>query len=304
MPRSGNSSRERGHHRRRRRGEPPPSSSSYSLDEEMPVEVVCTAHAVASSKNSIELGLVLSCFVFGLYLHGFYASMMVLPAVATGRSLGGGNLNLAKLLPNKMTDPLLLDIKTPEEYHNLQQQQIGDSKEDEFPMMVPYATWPVMKLQDIPSQFETILHPGDTTTQMSVPKFWSPPLQNPNVVFTRDQAMKVGTCIEVDPITGSHVRGDACPPHQRTIFLAIASYRDYQCRYTVESVFNRAEYPERIRVGEFFFVLGRILITSRRTTYDDSLIRKRERGREFQAENLPFFFLMFACSFVFAILHF
>ena len=61
--------------------------------------------------------------------------------------------------------------------------------------------------------------------------------------------MKVGTCNEPDPVTGSKVRGDACPVDQRTIFIAIASYRDYQCRYTLESAFLRAKNPDRIRVG-------------------------------------------------------
>ncbi|KAI2505645.1 glycosyltransferase [Fragilaria crotonensis] len=35
----------------------------------------------------------------------------------------------------------------------------------------------------------------------------------------------------------------------RTIFVGIPSYRDWHCRYTVESIFGRAKYPERIRVG-------------------------------------------------------
>jgi [Skp1-protein]-hydroxyproline N-acetylglucosaminyltransferase len=61
--------------------------------------------------------------------------------------------------------------------------------------------------------------------------------------MSRDLAMKVGSC--VDPTK----HGDACPPEQRTIFVGIASYRDFQCRLTVESIFTRAKHPERIRVG-------------------------------------------------------
>ena len=34
-----------------------------------------------------------------------------------------------------------------------------------------------------------------------------------------------------------------------TIFVAISSYRDWQCSRTVESIFGRAAHPERIRVG-------------------------------------------------------
>ena len=61
--------------------------------------------------------------------------------------------------------------------------------------------------------------------------------------------MKIGTCETPDPVTGSYVRGTDCPLDERTIFVAIASYRDYQCRYTVESIFTRAKNPRRIRIG-------------------------------------------------------
>jgi hypothetical protein len=37
--------------------------------------------------------------------------------------------------------------------------------------------------------------------------------------------------------------------HRRTIFVGVASYRDFQCRETIESIYNRAAFPERIRVG-------------------------------------------------------
>jgi hypothetical protein len=36
---------------------------------------------------------------------------------------------------------------------------------------------------------------------------------------------------------------------KRTIFLAIASYRDPECLPTVESVFARAKHPERLRIA-------------------------------------------------------
>jgi hypothetical protein len=113
---------------------------------------------------------------------------------------------------------------------------------------IPYGAWPVT-LRDELDDYEILIHPGDKKTKMSVPKFWSPPLHNKRQ-FTRKQAMLVGTCVEPDPETGSQVRGENCPEDERTIFVAIASYRDYQCRYTVESVFKRAKNPNRVRVGE------------------------------------------------------
>jgi len=45
------------------------------------------------------------------------------------------------------------------------------------------------------------------------------------------------------------VRGDACPLNERTVFVAIASYRDWQCVDTVTSIFSAAKHPERIRVA-------------------------------------------------------
>ena len=196
-------------------------------------EVVCTAQGVASSKNSVELGLLLSLAVLGLYFYGCYQAGLALPEISLERPLGGENLNLAKLGHFRLK-------------HSTQNQGAGESLSK---FIIPFATWPVT-LRDEIHEYETILHPGDLKTEMSVPKFWSSPLHDEHHAFTRAQADKVGSCIEADPTTGSHVRGYDCPPDQRTIFLAIASYRDFQCRKTVESVFTRAQNPERIRVGK------------------------------------------------------
>ena len=58
-----------------------------------------------------------------------------------------------------------------------------------------------------------------------VPKFWFPPPgEDINTIGTR-------------------VNG------KETIFLMIASYRDFQCRETLESAFRNADSPERIFVG-------------------------------------------------------
>lgn len=112
---------------------------------------------------------------------------------------------------------------------------------------IPEHKWPA-SINDEDGNFEDIQHPGDASVTLSVPRFWSPPMHN-NKLMTRDQAMSIGSCITPDPSTGSLARGDRCPPSDRTVFVAIASYRDWQCRYTVESIFNRAKYPERVRVA-------------------------------------------------------
>lgn len=111
---------------------------------------------------------------------------------------------------------------------------------------VPESTWP-FTLKDHPEQFEIMLHPGDNKTEIPVPSFWSTPIHR-NVLMPRSLAMKIGTCAEPDE-HGQKIRGDSCPLDQRTIFVSIASYRDFQCRETVENLLKRASHPERIRVG-------------------------------------------------------
>jgi hypothetical protein len=62
-------------------------------------------------------------------------------------------------------------------------------------------------------------------TKLQVPRFWSPP---------------EGTDMNT---IGSHVNGE------ETIFLMIASYRDFQCRETITSAFSRSDHPERLFIG-------------------------------------------------------
>jgi len=121
-------------------------------------------------------------------------------------------------------------------------------------IVVPSAKWPVTALQqnsdgnDINvDEYEYIAHPVLEQIKLRVPKFWSPPVHD-DELMTRELAMRIGTCT-VPNSRGGYARGADCPLHQRTIFLMIASYRDYQCRETVEDLYNRAEYPERIRVA-------------------------------------------------------
>ena len=202
-----------------------------------PTHVVCSAKD-ATDADSVQLGLIVSIFIVFLYMFAFYEAVGSLPEPATKRHVGLFNLNLARLEESYVEAETTTTTTTNE---------IQTNKSNGGSSSIPTATWPV-RLQDEANNYETIIHPGDFKTEMSVPPFWSPPLHNKKQ-FTREQAMKVGTCIVPDPNTGSHVRGDKCPTKDRTIFIAIASYRDYQCRDTVDSLLSTAKYPERIRVG-------------------------------------------------------
>jgi len=119
---------------------------------------------------------------------------------------------------------------------------------------IPQAKWPV-SIRNEDGDFEDVVHPGHRAKNhpdviMSVPRMWidDPVSIHQNKLMTRELAMKIGSCTVTDA-AGNHARGDSCPLNERTIFVAIASYRDYQCRDTVTSIFDRASHPERIRVG-------------------------------------------------------
>jgi hypothetical protein len=245
--------------RRKQRREATASASASVI----PSNVVCTSQALAASKNSIELGLVFSFCVMGLFLYGFWEELQALPSVSTDRHLGR-NLNMANLLDydsaadanaiHSLPAPVvvggvteqrrdaIIPLTTPKQKGG----QVGLDSNTHF--YIPEGKWPVT-LQDETDNNELLIHPGDGKTEMYLPKFWSPPLHNKQH-FSRDQAMRIGTCVEPNPTTGSHTRGDKCPMQARTIFIAIASYRDYECRSTVESAFKAATHPERIRVGK------------------------------------------------------
>jgi [Skp1-protein]-hydroxyproline N-acetylglucosaminyltransferase len=104
--------------------------------------------------------------------------------------------------------------------------------------------WPTTIRNEV---FERINHPANESIQWTVPKFWSRPIHE-QILMDRHRAMQIGTCSVADAL-GSVLRGADCPTHQRTIFVAIASYRDFQCRETIESIYSRASFPDRIRVG-------------------------------------------------------
>lgn len=87
----------------------------------------------------------------------------------------------------------------------------------------PSLSWP-------PVQLDGTVNPQDgfdimPITKLSVPMFWTPPANQPITSI------------------GSRVNG------RETIFLMIASYRDFQCRETIASAFERADHPERLFVG-------------------------------------------------------
>lgn len=125
---------------------------------------------------------------------------------------------------------------------------------DEFAAWIPAAQWPI-SIRDEDGNFEEVIHPGHKAkghpdVLMMLPRFWinDPISLHQMTLMPRELAMKIGSCIEPDG-NGNYAQGDDCDVKKRTIYVAIASYRDWQCRDTVSSIFSRAKYPERVRVG-------------------------------------------------------
>lgn len=92
------------------------------------------------------------------------------------------------------------------------------------------ATLPANSLEWPPVSFDGTIPERDgydnmTLTNLPVPRFWDPPS---DVVLEE---------------VGSKVNG------VETIFLMIASYRDFQCRETIASAFENADHPEALFVG-------------------------------------------------------
>lgn len=83
--------------------------------------------------------------------------------------------------------------------------------------------WPPVRLDgSVPSEDGIEYMP---VTKMAVPRFWE-----------AEQGTDLNT-------VGTTISG------QETIFLMIASYRDFQCRETITSAFRKADHPERLFVG-------------------------------------------------------
>ena len=109
--------------------------------------------------------------------------------------------------------------------------------------------------------FESIVHPAvellpslstnSDIANLIVPTFYNPPIfqkhggirsylgQNGNRLMTIQEAKTIGSYVE-DVINSQR---------HETIFVAIASYRDFQCQQTIESILSRAKYPQRIRIA-------------------------------------------------------
>eukprot|EP00547_Thalassionema_nitzschioides_P000142 CAMPEP_0194211782 /NCGR_PEP_ID=MMETSP0156-20130528/11154_1 /TAXON_ID=33649 /ORGANISM="Thalassionema nitzschioides, Strain L26-B" /LENGTH=564 /DNA_ID=CAMNT_0038939439 /DNA_START=49 /DNA_END=1743 /DNA_ORIENTATION=- len=199
----------------------------------------------------VEAGLWLSLGVVALYFYALLGSMNALPKTTQPgkqRIMFGKNWNVAV---NKYeTAPGGVDMEDDEgddiepEDTTTTAKQKKSMKRTTSVQLPPVSQWPP------PSALEPtfeIVHPGDPKARLQIPEFWSPPIHDGGLM-TREVAMQIGACAVPDA-SGNFARGDECPVDERTIYFAIASYRDFQCRQTLETAFLRAKNPRRIRVG-------------------------------------------------------
>jgi hypothetical protein len=82
--------------------------------------------------------------------------------------------------------------------------------------------------------------PKDLPSTLLVPKFWNPPAYGGDVRHFLGSGIDLMTKVNGLSI-GSFHKG------HETIFISIASYRDPDCINTLESIYLRATYPDRIR---------------------------------------------------------
>lgn len=142
--------------------------------------------------------------------------------------------------------PSINEFDTPPFSSNHDHHNFNNKKEGNHPSD-PSNRFPISIHED---PFESIVHPATeivpslSLPNLMVPAFYDPPqfekyggirsfLGYGDTLMTPEQAQMIG----------SKVNG------KETIFISIASYRDYQCRQTVESIFLHATHPERIRVA-------------------------------------------------------
>lgn len=209
------------------------------------------AHPAGGGNNN-RIGLALIAVVLGFYAFGLLETAWHLPSPnhrrrawldrfgrlggggGGGRQLRvGGSINLAK---RGISDAGEGDDDDYVEEGSDEESRSGDDEQDdENADPIPEARWPV-SIRDEDGNLEEVIHPGHRAkghpdVKMMVPRFWvdDPTTVHQNVLMPRELAMRIGSCLVPDE-NGNRARGDDCPVDDRTVYVAIASYRDWQVR--------------------------------------------------------------------------
>ena len=125
-----------------------------------------------------------------------------------------------------------------------------------FPIHVGYDRGNQQNMEEIdhpgallstPNDFkERVSHHPELKYKMMVPKFWRPPHPfGPDGVraYLGNHGQNLITPEQADAIGSFDENG------METIYVSVASYRDPECRLTVDDLYLRAKHPDRIRVA-------------------------------------------------------
>ena len=140
----------------------------------------------------------------------------------------------------------LLQLKT-KEYHKIEDIKDVDRLQHTFPVHVgddmEEIQHPGVQFA-IPLKMEKIIREHNLPRTLKVPRFWRPTQYGPDGVraFLGNYGERLMTPKEAAQI-GSYFND------QETVYVSVASYRDPECTPTIEDLFERAKYPERIRVA-------------------------------------------------------
>ena len=224
---------------------------------------------VASNAHILTLAFV-SVIVFIAYIYLTVKSFHSLPAVPSLEDVintrfkfaNSKNFVASTSHSSTSTASVISDTKAKTKGVDPNQNLIADlAKQTPFPQSM---SLDLRHLDTSKSdQLETIVHPAvellpslaknNEIDNLVVPKFYDPPIFQPygGIRSYLGYGQRLMTLTEAKTI-GSYVKLEhdnvAVDPLE-TIFVAIASYRDFQCQQTVESIFTRATHPERVRIA-------------------------------------------------------
>eukprot|EP00592_Proboscia_alata_P016131 CAMPEP_0194398182 /NCGR_PEP_ID=MMETSP0174-20130528/125962_1 /TAXON_ID=216777 /ORGANISM="Proboscia alata, Strain PI-D3" /LENGTH=422 /DNA_ID=CAMNT_0039194451 /DNA_START=762 /DNA_END=2027 /DNA_ORIENTATION=- len=108
-----------------------------------------------------------------------------------------------------------------------------------------------VKRDEINGRFHLMTHPSNQEVTLQLPPFYI----DPSVIFGIDENCCAGRLMtkQIAQMIGSRISssdaGSMNDLHSETIFVGVVNYRNIHCPYTIESIFQQAKYPERIRVG-------------------------------------------------------
>lgn len=135
-----------------------------------------------------------------------------------------------------------------QQYHHRNVKQIrnklGQQDQKSFPVSFDYTGDDAEEVAHPAIQYGATIPEGLPKT-LILPKFWNPPKFGGDVrqylghgaLLTPEKAASIGSFYH---------RGDDSEQHE-TILVGIASYRDPECRKTVQNLYLRAKHPLRIR---------------------------------------------------------